>query len=110
VYYLFYSANHYMNIDYAVGYATAASPFGPWKKHPDSPVIHRSLTGKNGSGHGDVFKGLDGKYYYVYHVHRSGSAVHSRKTRIVPLVREKGNDGAYRIAADREHVMKPVWK
>ena len=32
VYYLFYSANHFMNIDYSVGYATASSPFGPWKK------------------------------------------------------------------------------
>lgn len=31
VYYLFYSANHFMNIDYSVGYATASSPFGPWK-------------------------------------------------------------------------------
>ena len=35
VYYLFYSANHFMNIDYSVGYATASSPFGPWKKHPE---------------------------------------------------------------------------
>lgn len=35
VYYLFYSANHFMNIDYSVGYATASSPFGPWKKHPN---------------------------------------------------------------------------
>lgn len=60
VYYLFYSANHFMNIDYSVGYATASSPFGPWKKHPNSPIIHRSLVGENGSGHGDVFKGLDG--------------------------------------------------
>ena len=55
VYYLFYSANHFMNIDYSVGYATASSPFGPWKKHPNSPIIHRSLVGENGSGHGDVF-------------------------------------------------------
>ena len=49
VYYLFYSANHFMNIDYSVGYATASSPFGPWKKHPNSPIIHRSLVGENGS-------------------------------------------------------------
>ena len=68
-------------------------PFGPWKKHPNSPIIHRSLVGENGSGHGDVFKGLDGKYYYVYHVHRSDSTVSPRKTRIVPLILKKGNDG-----------------
>ncbi len=110
VYYLFYSANHFMNIDYSVGYATASSPFGPWKKHPNSPIIHRSLVGENGSGHGDVFKGLDGKYYYVYHVHRSDSTVSPRKTRIVPLILKKGNDGIYNITVDKEHVIKPMWK
>lgn len=110
VYYLFYSANHFMNIDYSVGYATASSPLGPWKKHPNSPIIHRSLVGENGSGHGDVFKGLDGKYYYVYHVHHSDSTVQPRKTRIVPLILEKGNDGIYNITVDKEHVIKPMWK
>lgn len=109
VYYLFYSANHFMNIDYSVGYATASSPFGPWKKQ-NSPIIHRSLVGENGSGHGDVFKGLDGKYYYVYHVHRSDSTVQPRKTRIVPLMLEKGNDGVYSITVDKDHVIKPMWK
>ena len=29
-YYLIYSANHYESKDYAVGYATASSPKGPW--------------------------------------------------------------------------------
>ena len=110
VYYLFYSANHFMNIDYSVGYATASSPLGPWKKHPNSPIIHRSLVGENGSGHGDVFKGLDGKYYYVYHVRRSDSTVQPRKTRIVPLMLEKGNDGVYSITVDKDHVIKPMWK
>lgn len=110
VYYLFYSANHFMNIDYSVGYATASSPLGPWKKHPNSPIIHRSLVGENGSGHGDVFKGLDGKYYYVYHVHRLDSTVQPRKTRIVPLMLEKGNDGVYSITVDKDHVIKPMWK
>lgn len=110
VYYLFYSANHFMNIDYSVGYATASSPLGPWKKHPNSPIIHRSLVGENGSGHGDVFKGLDGKYYYVYHVHRSDSTVQPRKTRIVPLMLEKGNDGVYSITVDKDHIIKPMWK
>lgn len=110
VYYLFYSANHFMNIDYSVGYATASSPLGPWKKHPNSPIIHRSLVGENGSGHGDVFKGLDGKYYYVYHVHHLDSTVQPRKTRIVPLILKKGNDGVYSIIVDKEHVIKPMWK
>lgn len=110
VYYLFYSANHFMNIDYSVGYATASSPLGPWKKRPNSPIIHRSIVGENGSGHGDVFKGLDGRYYYVYHVHHSDSTVQPRKTRIVPLILKRGDDGIYNITVDKEHIIKPVWK
>ena len=86
IYYMFYSANHFANIDYSVGYATASSPLGPWTKHPDNPIIHRSIVGENGSGHGDIFKGLDGRYYYVYHVHNSDTTVGPRKTRIVPLI------------------------
>ncbi|TWV12691.1 family 43 glycosylhydrolase [Bacteroidaceae bacterium HV4-6-C5C] len=109
VYYLFYSANHFMNIDYSVGYATSTSPFGPWKKNTNNPIIHRSLVGENGSGHGDVFKGLDGRYYYVYHVHSSDSTVQPRKTRIVPLIMKKEN-GIYHITIDRKHIIKPVWK
>ncbi|KAB6340535.1 beta-xylosidase, partial [Bacteroides xylanisolvens] len=54
--------------------------------------------------------GLDGKYYYVYHVHRSDSTVSPRKTRIVPLILKKGNDGVYNITVDKEHVIKPMWK
>ena len=48
-------------------------------------------SGENGSGHGDVFKGLDGKYRYVYHVHNSDKTVAPRKTRIVPLEMRKEN-------------------
>lgn len=35
MYYLIYSANHYQSQDYAVGYATATSPLGPWKNIPE---------------------------------------------------------------------------
>ena len=108
VYYMFYSANHFANIDYSVGYATAPSPRGPWKKHPSSPIIHRLIVGENGSGHGDVFKGPDGRYYYVYHVHNSSDTVGPRKTRIVPLNMQKGKDGIYDITVDVENVIVPV--
>ncbi|MBS1563457.1 MAG: glycoside hydrolase family 43 protein, partial [Bacteroidetes bacterium] len=52
-YYLLYSANDFRNIDYAVGYAVAPSPVGPWTKYNKNPVISRANTQKNGSGHGD---------------------------------------------------------
>ena len=41
VYYLIYSANHFRSQDYAVGYATATSPLGPWKKYDGNPILCR---------------------------------------------------------------------
>ncbi len=35
-----YSANDFRNPDYAVGYAVADNPYGPWKKY-EGKLIHR---------------------------------------------------------------------
>ena len=110
LYYMFYSCNHFRNIDYSVGYATATSPYGPWTKHPNNPIIHKSIVGENGSGHGDLFKGFDGRYYYVYHVHNTSDNVVPRKTRIVPLIVTKGQDGIYSVTADKDNVIIPTWE
>lgn len=107
-YYLFYSANHFMNIDYAMGYAIADSPMGPWVKQPNSPIIHRSIVGENGSGHGDVFKALDGKLYYVYHVHNGPDKVGPRRTRILPLHQEYlESTGSYKFWVAPNEVIVP---
>jgi len=108
VYYMFYSANCFASIDYSVGYATAWNPMGPWEKPSGNPIIHRSVVGENGSGHGDIFQGLDGRYYYVYHVHNSNNTVGPRKTRIVPLNITKDSDGIYIITADSDNMIVPV--
>ena len=68
------------------------------------------IVGENGSGHGDLFKGYDGRYYYVYHVHNSGTNVVPRKTRIVPLIVTKGEDGIYSVTADKDNVIVPTWE
>lgn len=108
-YYMFYSANHFMNIDYAVGYAVSDSPFGPWIKHKDNPIIHRSIVGENGSGHGDFFEGLDGQLYYVYHIHFDAKQVTPRRTRIVPVIREwDAATGLYTFSVKRNAVIVPV--
>lgn len=83
-YYLFYSCNDFRNIDYAVGYATATSPLGPWTKHPE-PMIVRGVIGENGTGHGDIFKNEAGEWQYVFHVHNSHHQVSPRKTAVVTL-------------------------
>ncbi len=111
VYYLFYSANHFRNIDYAVGYATATSPYGPWTKHPGNPIIHRSIVGENGAGHGDLFFDKKKNPYYVYHVHYSETEVAPRRTRIVPL-KFSFNDKTdiYDITVIPEKIIKPHTK
>lgn len=105
-YYLFYSANHFMSPDYAVGYAVADSPLGPWKKNPGNPIIHRGLVGENGAGHGDVFTDLEGNTRYVYHVHNSDSVATPRRTRIITLDMSKNADGTYDITADPSSIIR----
>lgn len=108
VYYLFYSANHYRNIDYAVGYATAKSPLGPWTKYSENPIIHRSITGENGAGHGDVFFDKKKNPYYVYHVHYSENKVAPRRTRIVPLeFKFNKQTGIYDISIQKDKIIIP---
>jgi len=108
-YYLFYSANHFKNIDYAVGYAVADSPYGPWEKQKDSPIIHRSIVGENGSGHGDLFEGLNGQLYYVYHVHFSEHQVSPRRTRIVPVKKKwDSKEKVYSFSVNEDEVLIPV--
>ncbi|KOH46273.1 glycoside hydrolase family 43 protein [Sunxiuqinia dokdonensis] len=108
-YYLFYSANHFKNIDYSVGYAVSDSPYGPWVKQADSPILHRSMVGENGSGHGDLFEGQDGQLYYVYHVHFNQEQVAPRRTRIVPVIKAwDPRKALYRFRVDGEKVIVPV--
>ena len=109
-YYLFYSANHFMSRDYAVGYAVADSPMGPWHKPANNRIIHRSTVGENGSGHGDVFADKKGNLFYVYHVHNSNHAVSPRLTRIVPLHFIPSNDGFDHVIVKKEEVIVPMKK
>ena len=107
-FYLFYSANHFMNIDYAMGYAVADSPYGPWVKNENNPILHRSIVHENGSGHGDVFEGENNQFYYVYHVHNSPTQVEPRRTRIVPLQLEWNEvKNFYDITVNEERIIKP---
>ena len=109
-YYLFYSANHFMSKDYAVGYATAPTPLGPWTKNPYNPIINTSLIGELGSGHGDVFTDTDGQLRYVFHTHYSADQVSPRRTRIVSLkVLPSEMAGApARIVADPSTIIYPI--
>ena len=84
MYYMLYSCNDYQNIEYAVGYAYAKSPLGPWTK-ASGPILSRHHIGINGTGHGDLFQDAEGQWWYVFHVHASNTKVQSRRTMLIPL-------------------------
>jgi xylan 1,4-beta-xylosidase len=99
MYYLIYSANHFKSIDYAVGYATSTSPMGPWKKYEGNPIIHRSVTAQNGSGHGDIVRGKNKEWLYVFHTHNTNEKISPRKTATIKLDFTSDKKGGEKIIA-----------
>lgn len=99
-YYLIYSANDFRNTDYAVGYATATSPTGPWKKYTGNPIISKGKLGANGTGHGDLFKDQSGNYRYVMHTHFSDTQVAPRRTGLIDIKFIPVNNGPDLLTAD----------
>ncbi len=70
-YYLTYSANHYAEPFYGIGYATSKSPLGPWTKSTTNPLVAQDKArGISGPGHNCVIHSPDGKeQFVVYHTH-----------------------------------------
>ena len=83
-YYLLYSGTGANSLDYAVGYATAQSPAGPFVKYADNPIVKRG-KGALGPGHGCVVKDAKGKLWHVYHQQKDGSKPWNRFLCIDPL-------------------------
>ncbi len=71
LYFLTYSAGHYLSPKYAIGYATATSPFGPWVKSKNNPLVQMDLSlDVSGPGHNCIIRSPDHKeMFMVYHVH-----------------------------------------
>jgi beta-xylosidase len=65
-YYLMYSGSGAMGPEYGIGYATAESPLGPFRKAQGNPIAHRN-NGIFGPGHHCVVEGPDGKLWMLYH-------------------------------------------
>jgi GH43 family beta-xylosidase len=68
-YYLTYSANNWESPSYGVGYATARSPLGPFKKYAGNPILSQDpAIGMYSTGHGSLAFSPDGsEMYYVHH-------------------------------------------
>ena len=83
VYYLIYSANHYENKGYGVGYATSDTPMGPWVKYSKNPLLQGdAATGLVGTGHGAPFQCKDGSWKYIFHAHWSAAEIQPRTSYI----------------------------
>lgn len=71
IYYIMYSANYFGGKHYAVGYATATSPLGPYKKAANNPVLQKNTNNGGsvtGTGHNSITYSPDGKEMFcVYH-------------------------------------------
>lgn len=68
-YYIFYSANFFGGKNYAVGYAVAKHPLGPFVKSEDNPILQKNteIGGKvSGTGHCMALN-INNKWYCVYH-------------------------------------------
>lgn len=70
-YYMMYSANYFGGKNYAVGYATAKSPLGPFTKAGNNPVLQKNVEQGGvvtGTGHNSITYSPDGKEMLcVYH-------------------------------------------
>ena len=84
VYYLLYSASGADSQEYAIGYATAKSPLGPFTKYGGNPIMQK---GDNifGPGHCSVTKASDEQLWMVYHQQKTSSRGWNRIICIDPL-------------------------
>jgi xylan 1,4-beta-xylosidase len=100
-YYLLYSGGSADSEHYAIGYATAKNPSGPFTKYLGNPIIRK---GDNilGPGHASVTQDQDGKFWVVYHQQKDKTKGWNRIICIDPLwFDEKGvlNGKASRAAS-----------
>lgn len=79
LYYLTYTANHFLDPNYAIGYAVSTSPMGPWDKFAGNPILQKTDRIR-GPGNGMFIPSPDGSEMFIaYHVHNSETQVTPRR-------------------------------
>lgn len=108
-YYLIYTANHFLDPNYSIGYAVSRSPMGPWKKYEGNPIL-RKTDHISGPGNGMVVPSPDGsELFIVYHVHNGPDRVLPRKLAIDRLRFVPRKGGPDIIVADGPtHTPQPM--
>jgi beta-xylosidase len=83
-YYLTYSGTGANSPNYAIGYATAKSPTGPFEKYSGNPIVRRGGD-VIGPGHHCIIEGPDGKLWLVYHQKWNAAINYKRFLAIDPI-------------------------
>lgn len=79
LYYLFYTANDFRSPDYNVGYATAASPLGPFTKYAGNPLFTKTDS-TQGTGSCEFINTNSTGLTMFFHAHYSKQQVGPRRT------------------------------
>jgi beta-xylosidase len=90
-YYLIYSGSGADTPDYAVGYATADKPLGPFTRAAHNPIVQRA-QGLFGPGHGCAIEDADGRWWHIYHQKRHDRVEWDRFICIDPLWFDQGGN------------------
>ena len=97
-YYMMYSANYFGGQHYAIGYATARSPLGPYRKAANNPVLQKNTAqggSVTGTGHNSIAYSPDGKEMFcVYHARTAKTG----DERVVCIDRMQVGKGIIRIS------------
>ncbi len=83
-YYLLYSGTGANSLNYAIGYATAKKPTGPFTKYEGNPIVSRNEQAF-GPGHGCVIKDGADQLWSVYHQQKDDTQEWNRFVCIDPL-------------------------
>lgn len=111
-YYMTYSGNGYTCPEYGIGFATSASPCGPWVKYEGNPIFqfpHTEEYGRlEGVGHSAMFLDKDGQLRIVFHAHNSPGKVHPREMYISTVSFSDDSVPVMRISS--ENIIKALTK
>jgi len=110
-YYLMYSANSVYGPDYALGYATAEHPLGPFTKAQNNPVVEKN-TGWGGdvttTAHNCVVHSPDGKQMYCLFGARTAESRRRGVDRVLFLCRMAiHEDGVLVVDSPNTQVQHP---
>jgi beta-xylosidase len=99
-YILMYSGQGFYSASYAVGFATADSPLGPWTKYEGNPILQQA-EGISGPGHNSVVESPDGsELFIVYHKHQSPAGGGARQLAIDRLEIIEEENGRVRVGVE----------